>query len=344
MDTLRLIGAAAMTIAVGGAGGAVAAALQLPAGWLIGSMLVSVVLVMSGVRLYMPDWVRQIIFVLLGVSMGSGFTQESINTMLKWPLSLVGLAVAVIGMMAACTAFLHFAARWDKATSFFSSVPGAMSYVLAMSLRTTADTRLVVIAQMSRLLVLMAVLPLIVRATMPMDAAIPAMPTDELRVIVTLAIEIALGFALGFLLEWLKVPAGLMVGGMIAGAGVHLSGTLSGAMPQPILVPCQILLGAFIGLRFAGTDIKLLREAALPSFTSFLIAIAISGGIALAVAYGLDLPVGQVLVAFAPGGLEAMTILAFVLGVDPAYVGVHQLARFLGVSLLLPFIARFYLK
>ena len=48
--------------------------------------------------------------------------------------------------------------------------------------------------------------------------------------------------------------------------------------------------------------------------------------------------------AFAPGGIEAMTILAFVLGLDPAFVATHQLARFLGISLLLPVIAKFYLK
>ena len=47
--------------------------------------------------------------------------------------------------------------------------------------------------------------------------------------------------------------------------------------------------------------------------------------------------------AFAPGGIEAMTILAFVLGLDPAFVATHQLARFLGISLL-PVIAKFYLK
>jgi hypothetical protein len=259
-------------------------------------------------------------------------------------MSLIAIAVAVIGMIAASTTFLHRAAGWDKPTAFYSSIPGAMSYVLAMSLHSTADTRLVVIAQMSRLIVLMAVLPLLVRATMPVGIPIPTAPLGDLGAVALVALEIGLGFALGFLLEWLKVPAGLMVGGMIAGASVHLTGTVSGAMPPHILIPSQILLGAFIGLRFAGTDLRLLMNAAAPSFASFLLAVAVSGSIALAVSIGLHLPLGQVLVAFAPGGLEAMTILAFVLGVDPAYVGVHQLARFLGVSLLLPVISRFYLK
>jgi hypothetical protein len=42
------------------------------------------------------------------------------------------------------------------------------------------------------------------------------------------------------------------------------------------------------------------------------------------------------LVAFAPGGLEAMMVLALVLHLDPLYVGLHHLARFLGIGFLLP--------
>jgi len=45
----------------------------------------------------------------------------------------------------------------------------------------------------------------------------------------------------------------------------------------------------------------------------------------------------------APGGLEAMMILSFLLGLDPAYIGAHQFARFLGIAVLLPLMARRYL-
>jgi len=48
--------------------------------------------------------------------------------------------------------------------------------------------------------------------------------------------------------------------------------------------------------------------------------------------------------AYAPGGLEAMTILSFALHLDPAFVGVHHLARFLFVSLAIPIAVRVLLK
>ena len=46
------------------------------------------------------------------------------------------------------------------------------------------------------------------------------------------------------------------------------------------------------------------------------------------------------MVAFAPGGLEAMMVLALILALDPLYVGAHHLARFLGIAFVLPFVIR----
>jgi uncharacterized membrane protein AbrB (regulator of aidB expression) len=40
--------------------------------------------------------------------------------------------------------------------------------------------------------------------------------------------------------------------------------------------------------------------------------------------------------AYAPGAIEAMTIISFALHLDPVFVGVHHLARFTFMSLVLP--------
>ena len=48
--------------------------------------------------------------------------------------------------------------------------------------------------------------------------------------------------------------------------------------------------------------------------------------------------VADAVVAFAPGGLEAMMMLALMLGRDPLFVGVHHLARFIGIAVMLPVI------
>jgi uncharacterized membrane protein AbrB (regulator of aidB expression) len=51
---------------------------------------------------------------------------------------------------------------------------------------------------------------------------------------------------------------------------------------------------------------------------------------------GIMMP--DAMVAFAPGGLEAMMMLALMLGRDPLFVGVHHLARFIGIAVMLPVI------
>ncbi len=49
-------------------------------------------------------------------------------------------------------------------------------------------------------------------------------------------------------------------------------------------------------------------------------------------------PYATAMAAFAPGGLEAMAMLAFAMGLDPLYVGAHHLARFIVLGLAMPFI------
>ena len=64
--------------------------------------------------------------------------------------------------------------------------------------------------------------------------------------------------------------------------------------------------------------------------------------VAFAEAASLLLGVSQAaaLMAFAPGGLEAMAILAFTLAIDPVYVAAHHLVRFMAIGLTVPLIFR----
>ena len=73
---------------------------------------------------------------------------------------------------------------------------------------------------------------------------------------------------------------------------------------------------------------------------AFLVALAVAALGAVAVAAATGRGVGQTILGFAPGGLEAMVILAFVLKADPAFVAAHHLARFVAMSALVPAGAR----
>ena len=69
---------------------------------------------------------------------------------------------------------------------------------------------------------------------------------------------------------------------------------------------------------------------------SLLVGAAMAALAMLPVAWLLAVPPAQVWLAYAPGGVDVMTIMAIALGLDPAFVGGHHVVRFLALGLLLP--------
>ena len=68
---MRLI----LVLLAGCAGGAAATLLHVPAPWLAGSMMAGLALMGGGVRVEIPDWLRRIAFVLLGICTGAAGSQ-----------------------------------------------------------------------------------------------------------------------------------------------------------------------------------------------------------------------------------------------------------------------------
>src|SRR5262245_11898813 len=91
----------ALMLAIGGVGALLFRVLNFPAPWLTGSMIAVSIAALAKGPLFLPVSIRQVVFVLLGVSMGSGVTPETASNILRWPASLTILAVTVIAMTAA---------------------------------------------------------------------------------------------------------------------------------------------------------------------------------------------------------------------------------------------------
>lgn len=339
-------GETALTLGVGALGGAIWWAVGLPAPWLSGSALFAGAAALARLPMALPSALSSVCFILVGVSMGAGFKADMLEQVAKWPLSLVFLALSVPTIIGAVALYLRRFSGWDAPTALFASIPGALSYVVAMTMNSRADATLVVMAQMVRLMILMALLPPVIVALNGAEPVAPPVSEESARLAgpAALAVLIATGAAAGLLLNRLRVPAGLLLGAMIASATLHLTGAVAGQLPGYVLAPTLIVLGAFVGIRFKGASFEALLRSLPASFIAFLVALAVSTAFALATAWTLNLPVGQALVAFAPGGLDAMIVLSFILGLDPAYVGTHQFLRFLGIAMLLPLFAKPYLS
>ncbi len=329
-------------LSIGAAGGALCWFAGIPAPWLAGSMILGVIAIFSGVRVGMPDWLKALAFIFLGIQTGTSVTWETVDRAVQWPLSILLLGLTVVAVTWACVWYYVKRCKWDGATALFASLPGALSLVLLLASSTAADMRRVTIAQCIRLFFLVAALPSLILWLSPPEAMHEG--PAAIGSIADIALVIVVSTAAGYGLEWLKVPAGLMLGPMLASAALELSGVISGAAPNSILIPANIVLGVMIASRFAGFTFAEFRAALREGFSGFLIALVIAmAGAGVASAAG-GLPFSLALLAFSPGGLDAMTIMAFALDMDPAYVGAHQMARYLGLALLMPLVTSYVLR
>jgi uncharacterized protein len=317
------------------AGGAVIGGLGAPAGWLSGAMMGVAALAAAGRAVPLPKPLQKFTILIAGVGMGSGLTPATLHTLARYPASLALLVAAIAAMTAASFLTLGRAEGFDRATAFYSAVPGALSYVFLVASDAGADLARVAVIQVFRIFVLMAVVPLIARLGVATQAG--GYASDPLWI--TLAL-VALGGAAGIALERAKTPNAMLYAGVLVSLGAHGAGLAPGRLAPGLQIAAQTLVGAWVGARFIGFDWRLLRRLAFAAAASFLAAFATATMFAVAATLLTGLPFADALAAFAPGGLEAMTMMAFALGLDPLYVGAHHIARFVVISLALPWAAR----
>jgi membrane AbrB-like protein len=278
---------------------------------------------------------RNFVIVLAGVSMGSGVTPRALGALVHYPLSLVMMTLALAAMTACAYAALVRCRGFSHETALFAAIPGALSYVFAAAQGTGADMPRVAVAQVFRLFVLMAIVPLLAARL----GALPqvAMPHDPILVTVAL---VAVSFAVAYTLTRFKIAPPFLYAAVGLSALAHGLGIAPGRPDPAAQIAAQALVGAWVGTRFVGFDWTLLRRLLVAAFLAFAGALLAAAAFAAATAALIKAPFIQVLVAFAPGGLEAMTMMAFALGLDPLFVGIHHFARFLLISAALPLLAK----
>jgi len=322
-------------VAAAVAGGGALASLGVPAGWLSGAMLGVGALAAAGRATPLPTAVRQLAILSTGVGMGSGLTPSTLHTLARYPISLLLMAVAIAAMTAASYLVLVRAPGFSRRTALYSAIPGALSYVFIVAEPSGADMPRLAVIQVFRIFILMALVPIVARAGL--GAQIAHFAVDPIWMTATL---VAAAAAFGWLLEKRGVASGPLYAAIAISALAHGLGWAPGRLAPGVQIAAQTLVGAWVGTRFTGFDWGLLHRTLIAAATSFLAAFSVAAGFAFLATRVVDVPFAEALAAFSPGGLEAMIMMAFALGLDPLFVGAHHLARFFMISLALPFVAR----
>lgn len=328
----------AATLGISAAGGFLANLAGLPAGWVAGGLFAVAAASLAGVNTEFPRSWTAPVFLILGIYSGSGVSHETIRQMQTWPASFLLLGVSLIGLIAGSYWWLNKRCGWGRNEALLSSLPGALSFVIAAAEGLKADMKKVAISQSIRLIVLIETIPLV--AFLVGHPSGFALVERKVATPLDLAILIVAGLAASLVMNWLRLPGGWIIGGLFSTATLLLTGVVDARLPSFLVVPCTIALGAIAGSRFRPGDLTLLPRLAGPALGALAIALLFSGAAALTVTLIFGVNIVQTLLAFAPGALDALTVLAFQMNIDPAYVAAHHVARFIAVVIAVPILAR----
>jgi membrane AbrB-like protein len=333
------------SLLIGAAGGFLFNAAKFPAGWLAGSMVFAAAAALAGRPIEVPRSLARVCSIVLGIAIGGVVTPETLRGMMTWPLSIAMVAISVAAATLATYAYLRRVHGWNALTAIFASLPGGLAQVmmLATEAKRKCDIRGVAIVQTLRVMILTVVVPAALSLTGRVGAVRrPGSLITVAEAPVAFAILVGAASAAGLALLRLGFRGGLFFGALAVSAFLRGGAFIEVTMPSSLATAAMVGLGTLSGGRFTGMPLRLLLAYLGAALGAFAVSLAVTAAIGLAVTLAVPLPVGEVIVAYAPGAVDAMMILALALALDPVFVGAHHLARVFVVSLALPVLAHYF--
>ncbi len=339
-DRSKLLGALE-ALAIGAAGGLFFLWTNLPGGLISGAMIAVGIAAIAGRPLTVPPLVTQAVLVVLGISLGSVVSRQLIQHLGAYPLTIGLLALATFCSTFGSSLYLERVHGWDRTSAFLAGSPGALSQITILAVEKGADLPAIAVVQTMRVIILTAALPLVLALTGIAPAASPGVTFTVASPLGLLALVIA-SLAVAMLLRLIKFPASWMFGAMIASSVLHGTELVDGGVPNWVRAVALVGIGTLIGSRFARMKVRVLLGHIHAALGSFAIAIAVSGIFVAVIVLTTHVRFSDVVVAFAPGAMDAMLALALTLHIDPIFVGAHHLSRFVFVTIATPGIVHLF--
>lgn len=315
----------------------------MPLPWMLGPMLACTLAAILRLPVASPARVRSYVVVVIGVMLGSGFTPDFFNQIGVWALSFSFLAVYLAVTAAIIIPYYRYVAGFDGPTSYFAGMPGGLSEMMIIGKEMGGDERAIALAHGCRIVIVVALVAVWFRLIQDINlsdrsqfgtpfADIPAM---ELIVLLTAGV---VGYFLG---RMLRLPAPALLGPMLVSAAAHLSGATTSLPPRELVIVAQVFLGTIIGCRFLGTEPRAILRAIRLSIGATILMLCVTFAFAVLLHGLFRQSLEQVILAYSPGGLAEMSLVALAMDADIAYVASHHLLRISMIIFLAPLVFRF---
>lgn len=352
--TMTSWSAFAIAVLAAAAAGLLFQKLRVPSGAMIGSALGMILCSLLLGHVWTPPGLSLSLQFLTGAFIGCKVTREKLLGCLRRPQVILFLIAGMLFFNTISGILLARISSMDLVTALFASAPGGVSDMVIVSGALGADTALVSLIQVTRVLAITCVFPLIyrriydwhARAKQPRQPpaagrgdkqpaaagpAAQAVSNPAARFLLTLAAAAAGGSCL----QGLGVAAGGIIGAALAVILLNLT-AWRGYFPPSMGFVLQVSVGVYIGSGVTRETLAAMMGLLLPALLVILLMLVSACVMALLICRFTTLDFMTCLLMCTPGGMQEMAILAGEFDCDMASVVITQTLRVVAVLLLFP--------
>ncbi|SIO07460.1 hypothetical protein SAMN05444002_2526 [Vannielia litorea] len=301
----------------------------VPLGWLVGAMLLISGASLLRAPVVQPTAALPVVKSAVGTMLGAAIPPGIVGLAAAWwPSLLVMFGLLILGG-AINYAGLRRLFSFPPIDALLCSMPGGISEMILLGDQAGADQRRVAIVQALRIALSVLIIPLLAGLTFGITVENTATSVRHSMAVADwgwFAACIVAGLVAD---RWTRIPAALILVPMAVSAALHLGRISAFEVPPEVSVVIQVMIGINVGARFLGVSIRALAGFAL----SAVAVVAVQIGLALAAAIVLSAQGTwdglALLLAFAPGGLAEMSLIALTMGREVAFVVCHHILRVL---------------
>lgn len=320
---------------------------KIPAGAMVGSMIAVALFNVSFESAYFPRNLKTMTQIISGLFIGCKITKYEISSLkksIKPALINTGMILCLCLLMGV---LLYLFTDYSLATCTFATAPGSMVDMSIISMDMGADTSVVSVLQLVRLITILCLFPTVFGKIIKIVEKIyPRKETfqkngytsahiyaEHSKKNITLTLIIATVFGLVGL--YLGIPAGPLIFAML---GVTLQNvfTTTAYMPYRLKQFAQVCAGALIGESVTRASISSLKYAILPAILLMIGLFIIILILAFILYKTSDLDFTTALFSCAPGGASDLALIAEDFGAHTPTVSIIQTMRVVCVVIFYP--------
>ncbi|MFN3499124.1 MAG: AbrB family transcriptional regulator [Pannonibacter indicus] len=316
-------------------GGWVMTRIGAPLPWMIGPLIVTALLYVSGLAtLVIPVKTRPAGQIIVAAQVGLFFSPAAFGKLIELSPLLVGMALAT-AVCACLTAYvLARLSGMGMVPAFLSTIPTSPVEAAVIAEKLGLPHGPVIFAQTLRIASIVVLVPVALYAVDGWPDRSNAGAAAPIRPFETLAL-FAAAAATALVFRTLRISNPFFLGALAASAAITAAGVTLAPFPPVVLSMAQILLGTWLGSTFRRSLFTSAGRLVGSIALSTLLFVLLSTACGLISASLLGMGWENLVLGAAPGGVTEMALTAKFLELDVALITAFHLVR---IFLIVPFI------